>query len=245
MTESEWLASADSQAMLEIVAAQASERQLRLFVCACCRALDGFVDKGRGQHAVDVAERYADGGASKDELAAARASADNEAELDWYHNYGWCWNLPNNEEWPSVVAADDPLGVEQAAAAANGAVLCATDLERLRHRQAEDVLAVQAALVRDIFANPFRPVNVDSFWRTPTVVALARAAYEERILPAGTLDALRLAVLADALEEHGANAAVVEHLRGPGPHVRGCWAVDCLGAWERRGSCIVNKSLLH
>jgi hypothetical protein len=34
-------------------------------------------------------------------------------------------------------------------------------------------------------------------------------------------------VLADALEEvGGADEALLGHLRGPGPHVRGCWAVD-------------------
>jgi hypothetical protein len=63
------------------------------------------------------------------------------------------------------------------------------------------------------------------------VVRLAQAAYEERHLPAGTLDDGRLAVLADALEEAGCtDTDIVGHLRGPGPHVRGCWPVDlCLG----------------
>jgi hypothetical protein len=59
------------------------------------------------------------------------------------------------------------------------------------------------------------------------VPRLARAAYEERHLPPGRLDAARLAVLADALEEAGcADAGLLDHLRGLGPHVRGCWAVD-------------------
>jgi hypothetical protein len=36
-------------------------------------------------------------------------------------------------------------------------------------------------------------------------------------------------VLADALEEVGCtDAGLLGHLRGPGPHVRGCWAVDLL-----------------
>jgi hypothetical protein len=54
------------------------------------------------------------------------------------------------------------------------------------------------------------------------------AAYEERELPSGHLNRHRLAVLADALEEAGADAELVGHLRGPGPHVRGCWVVDFL-----------------
>jgi hypothetical protein len=56
---------------------------------------------------------------------------------------------------------------------------------------------------------------------------LARAAYENRSLPAGTLDAARLAVLADALEDAGlTDAEVLGHLRSGGPHVRGCFALD-------------------
>ena len=55
---------------------------------------------------------------------------------------------------------------------------------------------------------------------------MARAAYEERFLPSGELDPARLSVLADALEEAGAEGELLAHLRGPGPHVRGCWAVD-------------------
>jgi hypothetical protein len=42
------------------------------------------------------------------------------------------------------------------------------------------------------------------------------------------LDPDRLAVLADAMEEAGADAEMVEHLRGPGPHVRGCLVLDLL-----------------
>jgi hypothetical protein len=43
------------------------------------------------------------------------------------------------------------------------------------------------------------------------------------------LDTVCLAVLADALEEAGCdNADLPVHLRGPGPHVRGCWALDLL-----------------
>jgi hypothetical protein len=47
-------------------------------------------------------------------------------------------------------------------------------------------------------------------------------------LEGGRLDPLRLSVLADCLEEAGADAVLVAHLRGPGRHVRGCWAVDAV-----------------
>ena len=87
-----------------------------------------------------------------------------------------------------------------------------------------------ARLLRDVVGNPFRrvvPSPAWLAWNEATVVRLAQAAYEERHMPEGTLDNGRLAVLADALEEAGCtDADILNHLRGPGPHVRGCWVVD-------------------
>jgi hypothetical protein len=83
---------------------------------------------------------------------------------------------------------------------------------------------VKAGLLRCIFGNPFKPIALKSAWLTADVVNLARAAYEERIMPRGELNSDRLKVLADGLEEAGCTSAeVLGHLRGPGPHVRGCF----------------------
>jgi hypothetical protein len=47
------------------------------------------------------------------------------------------------------------------------------------------------------------------------------------------LDAVRLATLADALEGAGCtDATVLDHLRGPGPHARGCFALGLVLARE-------------
>ena len=63
-------------------------------------------------------------------------------------------------------------------------------------------------------------------WLTESI-GVARAAYDDRLLPAGTLAPDRLAVLADALEDAGCTDAVIlDHLREPGSHVRGCFVVD-------------------
>ena len=52
--------------------------------------------------------------------------------------------------------------------------------------------------------------------------AIARHIYDDRAFH-------DLPILADALEDAGcADAAILDHCRGPGPHVRGCWAVDLL-----------------
>jgi hypothetical protein len=86
-----------------------------------------------------------------------------------------------------------------------------------------------ASLLRDVVGNPFRRVAVDPSCLTPTVLTLAQTAYDERRLPSGYLDPARLAVQSDAFEEAGCtDDAILSHLRSPGPHVRGCWALDLL-----------------
>jgi hypothetical protein len=100
-------------------------------------------------------------------------------------------------------------------------------------RLAEAAKAKVAAIVRDIFGNPFHPspplpASVLA-WNDGTVRRLAQAIYDVRDMPAGTLDAGRLGVLADALLDAGCeDEEVVQHLREPGAHVRGCWAVDAI-----------------
>jgi hypothetical protein len=76
-------------------------------------------------------------------------------------------------------------------------------------------------------------VTLDPAWQTPTVLALATATYENRIMPAETLEPARLAILADALEDAGCtNADILDHCRQPGEHVRGCWVLDLLSGKE-------------
>ena len=90
----------------------------------------------------------------------------------------------------------------------------------------------QATLIRCLFGNPFRPVPTIE----PSLLArndgiarrLAEDACEQRELPSGRLDRTLLGVLADALDDAGADAGLVGHLRGPGPHWRGCFVIDLL-----------------
>jgi hypothetical protein len=79
-----------------------------------------------------------------------------------------------------------------------------------------------AALVRDIFGNPNRPLAVDPSWRTSTVLALAKTIHEDRAFDL-------MPILADALQDAGCgDADLLDHCRGPGPHARGCWVIDLL-----------------
>jgi hypothetical protein len=78
----------------------------------------------------------------------------------------------------------------------------------------------QAALLREVFGNPFRPISLSSAWLTLTVINVAQVIYDERRFA-------DLPILADALEDAGCdNADILNHCRQPGEHVLGCWALD-------------------
>ncbi|MBA4192081.1 MAG: hypothetical protein C0467_29230 [Planctomycetaceae bacterium] len=74
--------------------------------------------------------------------------------------------------------------------------------------------------LRCAFGNPFRPVYVDPTWLASTVLQLAQGIYQDRAFD-------RMPILADALQDAGCdNDNILNHCRGDGPHVRGCWVVD-------------------
>jgi hypothetical protein len=212
-----------------------SHRKLRLFACACCREVWPAFSDSLGRRSVEVAERLADGLVDRPELRAAHAEAEGGGlgeVLAWLASH------------PVALVAAEAAAVESAKlhwalATAGYDVPCfsgdpadhqgwdgpcgAAACREYRRRAAD--------LLRCIFGNPFRPAPVVDAawlaWNEGTVLRLARDAYEHLLLPSGHLDPARLAVVADALEDAGcADANLLGHLRGPGPHVRGCWAVD-------------------
>src|SRR5262245_26606537 len=81
MTEAEWLACADPMPLLEFVRTKASERKLRLFVCACCRRLWHHLTDRHSRKALAIAERYADGEATADKLRFAWGDARRTAQV--------------------------------------------------------------------------------------------------------------------------------------------------------------------
>jgi hypothetical protein len=84
-------------------------------------------------------------------------------------------------------------------------------------------------LLRDIFTDFFVAADAAQAWLVWDGGALARIA--RSIYDASRFE--DLPVLADALEEAGCTDAVfLDHCRGPGPHVRGCWVVDFLARAE-------------
>jgi hypothetical protein len=237
VTEAEWLACTDPQEMLAHLDGTASARRLRLFGCACCRRAWHLLVDERSPRAVELAERFADGLVARDDL-------DKGFECGWGVIQEWkaqAFGPDLDQEWDLQEFRPEWDDAAYCAAYA-AATVCSGhgDYEDPYWGRALEIVSrVQEAgclkgpeardLLRCIFGNPFRPVTLSPAWQTPQVVGLAQAAYEHRDLPAGHLDPARLAVLADALEDAGStDADLLGHLRGPGPHVRGCWALDLL-----------------
>ena len=216
--------------MLDFLCGKASERKLRLFLCACARRIWRFIRQEPCRQAVRIAEKYADGQASEAEREAAYLAA-----------RGVAWQIPDDSGAPMDDVRSDwatAVGVWAAGPSDSFAVSDGTDREKVAiffdvlfmtisnvvweadARTAETV--AHAQLLRDLFEGPAGPMDVKAGWLTPRVVSLAEAIYEGRAFD-------RMPELADALEQAGCeDKEIAAHCRGPGPHVRGCCVVDRL-----------------
>jgi len=80
-------------------------------------------------------------------------------------------------------------------------------------------------LIREVFGYPSRSDPLASewlAWEDGLIPGLAQTIYETRAYD-------RLPILGDALEDANCtNTDLLAHLRSPGPHVRGCWALDLI-----------------
>jgi hypothetical protein len=220
MTEAEWLACEDSLRMLRSPVGKASNRKSRLLACAFCRRVWSFIKDDRSRRAVEAAEAFSDGHGKLKEAREEARVALGEAATDVGS--------------PTVYAtscAAQAIGHSPAKAAYEGAYMArlAVGAHEASSVGWANESQSQANILRDILGNPFRPPALVPTCQTASVLSLARVAYDERHIPSGHLDNARLAVLSDALEEAGCtDADLLGHLRSPGPHVRGCWALDLI-----------------
>jgi hypothetical protein len=221
MTEQEWQNSADPIAMLAHLRFLVEERQGRLFACACCNLLP--LKDPRHVRAKEVALRLADGVASREEILAARAAV-RESEADWADGcYEHAFRVAVVEAISPECGVLEVLGWRhpyRTTTLAEG--LPGRDGRILRKRTGVQ----QATLLRCILGNPFRSRWTPSpdllAWQGGIVPALAGAIYHDQSFD-------QLPILADALEEAGCtDQSILDHLRQPRPHVRGCWPLDLL-----------------
>jgi hypothetical protein len=213
MTEVEWLTCDDPTEMLNHLRDAASDRRFRLFGAACCQQVQSYLDP-ICRAALTIAERYADGLSSLEELDSACADV-SQAITDVTSGVQRApffvkW-LCHREVW--LNCGGIARGVADEAAVHQPSQLRrATRRVTLRHA---------SRLVRDVFGNPFRPVAFDPAWRTTDVRMLADGIYAERAFD-------RMPILADALQDAGCDSdGILDHLRDANAtHVRGCWALD-------------------
>ena len=250
MTEQEWRVCTDPARMLQELRGKVTERKLRLFGVACCRRIWHLLPDERSRHAVEVAEALADGLASDAEaVAAANAAAEVAADDTRGVQEGVAWRaaraadhlLPLSEEawqldsvWEYAATAME--GEQLVKSGATPDVLDAWSEQSVESGRpmgwtAIDHEAILADVLREVVGSaPFRRVLIDPvilLWNDRTLTRIAEGIHAERKLPQGTLDNARLAILADALLDAGCdNDDLIQHCREPGPHVRGCWALD-------------------
>ncbi len=211
----------DPQQLLTRLRGHVSERKHRLFNVACCRRLWPLYRKPEVRFAILVGEAYADGHADKEQLRAALRTIHQErartptftaaAAAIQAAGFTVAW-LPSeffSQALPDMTRAlGHPLGRQ------------VTEEERRAHQ--DQAARAQCTLLLEFFADSFLPVRLDPSWRAPSVQGLASAVYEDHSFD-------HLPILADALEDAGCDEPLLlGHLRGPGPHYRGCWALDLL-----------------
>jgi hypothetical protein len=219
MTEAEWLACDNPHPMLDFVRESISERKIRLFACACVRQVWKRLDE-QDRMNVDLTERYVDRVANateRAEFAVARylhITFEGPTRELRIHSNAW-----EATGWWILIALSHGIQL------ANPEWQTGSDYDRLSAAE----LRRQADLLRCLLGSPFVTPSLDTQCRTREVVELAWDVYEDRVRPERVLDPGRLGILTDALEDAGCtDDAILSHLRSPGPHVRGCWALDLI-----------------
>jgi hypothetical protein len=248
MTESEWQTCNDPTKMLGLLRGRVSDRKLRLFAVACCNLIFDLIPTEESRECVRLSEEYADGNATDHQLelsiGASMASCKADSERRRLAGTPWSWievQAINAVGRVHRTVEGGRFGVLHAAALARAWDRCMKKVAggdreyaleeadglvvrtEAIHRETDAETSRQAVLLRDVVGFlAFRPVTFDPSWRSANVVSLAQAIYDDRAFD-------RLPVLADALEESGCTSSeMLEHCRGSGEHVRGCWLVDLL-----------------
>jgi hypothetical protein len=229
VTEVEWLSSGDPEVLLrrlsgpvdpfEDLYPRLSERKLLLFNIAAERHFNTYEADGATRTRIDAkclaGEKLADGDCTMAEVIRACYPDLSDDSVQDSVPYE---ALPEAQSWVHL-----PYGAEWINGAAE--FLC--------------------GVIRDIYGNPFRPVNIlpqaphmvcvrpnGTFpaewllWSNGTIPVLAESIYQERawdLLP----------ILADALEDAScSDPEILEHCRNGLVHTRGCWVLDLLTGRE-------------
>jgi hypothetical protein len=203
-------------------------RQLRLFACGCCRQFWHLLSAPESRRAVEIAERFADGQATLEEQAEAGKAAHRAHRA-----------IQTRETFDATARAAGAAAdsaARHARTAANSVASALKDVLLNEHGpwnggcfespQACNLLRDLVPIPPQATGGSLPPASVLA-WSNEMALRIAERVYAER-------DFTSLPLLADALEEAGcSDARLLEHCRAPGPHVRGCWALDLLLSKDR------------
>jgi hypothetical protein len=223
VTAGEWDRATDPDELLDYHTMKRDPRRLRLLAAACARRMwqhiGAHLRDPAFRQAIEVVERYADGDADRAEFVAVRKPLRLASR-----------GLAGVRAGSVKVALSvlDCL-THDAMEGMTAAIANAQQVARAKAREGK----AQCGLLRCVFANPFRSRVAFSpealAHNGGAAVKLATVLAGERDPVSGELDTARLAILADALEEAGVDdEAALAHLRGPGPHCRGCHVLDAV-----------------
>ena len=242
MSEAEWLACDDPTLMLRALRGKASERKLRLLICACCRRFWPLLREPSMRNAVEVGEAHADDEDFNDQAEhydAAAAPLLKEISPEIHKGTIFVDGYARQCLIQAVLAPLTPIGgVDLTVAGTSEALMCAAEgvgrdtaeqpprlVERWAESRRQEALKrekqAQCGLVREVFGPTlFRPVSLKPEWRSARAVALAATSYADRTFE-------RMPELGGVLRDAGCEESeLLGHCRGPSPHVRGCWVLD-------------------
>lgn len=193
-----------------------SPRQYFLFGAAVYRTgWSELTDAERA--AVELVEAHADGRVPAERLTQAEGGVAVARPFEWgHHSHGSRTELPARVDVGRVREVAHAFRFAYAAAA--------WVLEPDLMVDASEVWI--ADILRCVCGNPYRPLRVESGWRSETALQLARVIEAKQSFDL-------MPVLADAVEEAGCDDEwVLAHCRGTGPHARGCRVIDAWLGWE-------------
>jgi hypothetical protein len=235
MTQTDWLSSNDPESMCHLLAGRWGIRRWRLFSCACLRELGHLLPDRRARESFQVVERWAEYRAAADEVALAHLRAVESRRFltgSTYPRAGLSRRVFARMRGVSQALLVATLPGYDAELQAGAVVLALCHADPYDPDWESRIRQMSADILRDLFGDPFRNVNLPVGWlagRGREAVAIAQAIHDDR-----TFD--ELPILADALEDSDCPCPeLARHCREPGPHGRGCWAVDVL-----RGEELVN-----
>ena len=218
MTESEWSTCTEVDAMLGAIHGRIGERKLRLFGAACCRQVWRYLRDEESRRAVEMAEAFAEGGATDADLRKARRDARGVSERLAFEA-GLMMSLRTWARRDAVAAAvlvaETRISPDAIAAKAREAITSSPDPPK-----------DQCSILRCILGPlPFRTIAPERGWlggAEGTVEMMAGSIALDRAFH-------RMPYLGDALEEGGCtDIDILEHCRHRGEHFRGCWVLDLI-----------------